>query len=116
MSSITRNPSVEGIMKRFEGDSGNARLVEDFLTRKGARERFADQLVVLKLNALFDLRPLLRKGKCVQLWRSEFPELKGQVLRNPRVRLAHKIEYLIVKYCPTPLIKLAYKWRSNSRS
>ena len=115
MGSVTRDPSEQGIMRRFQGDCANDRLVEAFLTREGVRERFAQQLAAHKLLCLFDLRPLLRKGEAIDLWRNEFPEIKGKVLCNKHIKFAHKVEYLMVRYCPPAVIKAVYKWRKSSR-
>ena len=115
MASFTRNPSTEGVERRFEGDCANARLVEDFLARQGVRERFAPQVVAHKLLCMFDLRPLLRMGEGLERWRNEFPEIKGKVLCNKHIKFAHKIEYLVDMYCPRSLIKAVYRWRSRSR-
>ena len=115
MLSVTRDPSAQGIKRRFEGDCANARLVEAFLTRQGVRERFASQLAALKLQAMFDLRPLLRKGECLAEWRSAFPEIKGKVLSNKHIIFAHKLEYIIARYCPAAIVKLVYRWRSCCR-
>lgn len=115
LDSITRNPSPESVIRRFEGDCGNARLVEAFLSRQGARGRFASQLVALKLYSAFDLRPLLRRGECIGRWRNEFPEIRGKVLSNKHVSFAHKLEFLIDMYCPAAVVKAVYRWRSYSR-
>ena len=115
MASVTRDPSVLGVMRRFEGDCANARLVEAFLTRQGVRERFDKQLAAHKLLCIFDLRPLLRKGESIDRWRNEFPEIKGKVLSNKHIKFAHKLEYLIDMYCPPAVIKAVYRWRSHSR-
>lgn len=114
MASVTRDPSVHGVERRFEGDCANARLVEDFLTAKGVRERFDSQLVALKLLCMFDLRPLLRKGEAIQRWRQEFPEIKGRVLCNKNIIFTHKIEYLVDRYCPRCVIRAVYRLRSKA--
>lgn len=116
LASVTRDPSVQGVERRFEGDCANARLVEAFLVEKGVHERFASQLAALKLLCMFDLRPLLREGKAIERWRQEFPEIKGKVLFNKNIIFTHKIEYLIDKYFPPYLIKPIYSLRSKRSS
>ena len=115
MASVTRDPSEQGVMRRFQGDCANDRLVEAFLTREGVRERFDQQLAAHKLLCMFDLRPLLRKGEALDVWRNEFPEIKGKVLFNKHIKFVHKLEYLTDRYCPPAIIKAVYKWRSSSR-
>lgn len=115
MASITNNPSWQGVMNRFEGACGNARLVESFLIEKGEQKRFAKQINALKLYCMFYLRPLLRKGESIDKWRNEFPEIKGKVLCNKHIKFAHKLEYLVDMYCPPAIIKAVYRWRSHSR-
>ena len=114
--SITHSSSAQTILSRFEGACANARQVESFLRQHGEKDRLGSQIVAMKLCCMFYMRPLLRQGEGIGKWRKEFPEINGQVLFNPYICLSHKVEYLIDKYCPVGLIKLAYKWRSNSRS
>ena len=115
MASITNTPSSRAVESRFLGAKANAKMVEDFLSRQGEKDRYASQLVALKLYCMFYLRPLLRQGEAVAEWRSAFPELKGKVLSNKHIKFAHKLEYLIDMYCPQAIIKAVYKWRSRSR-
>ena len=115
MASITNTPSSRAVESRFLGAKANAKMVEDFLSRQGEKDRYASQLVALKLYCMFYLRPLLRQGEAVAEWRSAFPELKGKVLSNKHIKFAHKLEYLIDMYCPPAIIKAVYKWRSHSR-
>lgn len=116
MASVTRDPSVNGVERRFEGDCANARLVESFLVREGIHERFSSQLIALKLLCMFDLRPLLRKGEAIEKWRQEFPEIKGKVLCNKNIIFTHKIEYLVDRYCPPCIIRAVYRLRSGRLS
>lgn len=109
--SLTRNLSVESIMSRFEEDCANTRQVEEFLGMQGAVDRFSSQLTALKLDAAFDLRPLLRKGERTGEWRNAFPEIKGKVLCNKYITFTHKIEYLMNRYCPPGVIKAVYRLR-----
>ena len=111
MASITRDPSPQAVRRRFEGDCANTRLVEAFLEGKGEAFRFTPQLAALKLNSMFDLRPLLRKGAAVAEWRNAFPEIKGKVLCNKNITFTHKIEYLMNRYCPPSVIKAIYRLR-----
>ena len=115
MASITNAPSSLAVERRFRGACANARLVEGFLAGKGEEKRLASQLTALKLYCMFYLRPLLRKGEGIDKWRKEFPEIRGKVLCNKHIKFAHKVEYLLVRYCPAAVIKQVYKWRKNSR-
>ena len=115
MSSITNNPSPQGVLRRFEGACANTRLVQSFFVGKGEEKNFARQLTALKLYSMFYLRPLLRKGEAIDIWRNEFPEIKGKVLSNKHIKFAHKLEYLVDMYCTPAIIKAVYKWRSHSR-
>ena len=114
-ASITRAPSAQAVNNRFDGACSNARMVEGFLTQKGEKERLASQLVSLKLYCMFYLRPLLREGEGIDRWRNEFPEIKGKVLCNKHIKFAHKVEYLMVRYCPPAVIKQVYRWRKSYR-
>ena len=116
LASVTRDPSGPAVMRRFEGDCANTRLVEAFLEGKGEGRRFIPQLAALKLNSMFDLRPLLRKGLMVAEWRNAFPELKGKVLCNKYITFTHQIEYLMNRYCPPCIIKAVYRLRSRPAS
>ena len=111
MASMTRDPSGKGVLRRFEGDCANTRLVEAFLDGKGEGMRFTPQLTALKLNSMFDLRPLLREGEAVTEWRNAFPEIKGKVLCNKYITFTHKIEYLLNRYCPPGVIRAVYSLR-----
>ena len=115
-ASVTRNPSEEAIMRRFEGDCANTRLEEAFLDGKGEKKRFTPQLTALKLSSMFDLRPLLRKGVKVDEWRNAFPEIKGKVLCNKYITFTHKIEYLLNRYCPPCVIRAVYRLRRRPAS
>ena len=115
MGSVTRDPSEKGVMSRFQGDCANDRLIETFLAKEGVLDRFTYQLTAHKLLCMFDLRPLLRKGEAIDMWRNEFPEIKGKVLSNKHIKFAHKVEYLMVRYLPASVIKQVYRWRKNSQ-
>lgn len=114
--SITHASSAQTVLSRFEGACANARQVDDFLRRRGVKDHLSAQVVAMKLCCMFYLRPLLRQGEGVGKWRNEFPEIRGKVLFNPYISVNHKMEYLVDKYFPVGLIKLAYKWKSCSRS
>lgn len=116
MASITREPSPEAVIRRFEGSNANVRLIEDFLREKEEDVNYAPQLSALKLYSKFYLRPLLRKGEGIDEWRAQFPEIKGNILFNKHIKFANKVEYLLVRYCPASMIKILYRWRSSSRS
>ena len=115
MASITREPTDQAVRKRFEGAYANAHLVEGFLSRQGETDRFNQHLAALKLYCMFYLRSLLRKGEGLEEWRMVLPEIKGKVLCNKHIKFAHKVEYLMVRYCPAAVIKQVYRWRKNSR-
>ena len=116
MVSLTRNLSEQAILRRFEGDCANTRLVEAFIAGKGAQESFSSQLAALKLCSAFDLRPLLRKGERIGEWRNAFPEIKGKVLCNKYITFTHKIEYLMNRYCPPCVIRVVYRLRRRRAS
>ena len=116
MASITRDPSPRAVKRRFEGDCANTRLVDAFLEAKGEKMRFTPQLAALKLNSMFDLRPLLRKGEAVAEWRNAFPEIKGKVLCNKYITFTHQIEYLMNRYCPPRVIRAVYRLRRRRAS
>lgn len=115
-ASVTRDPSEEAIMRRFEGDCANTRLEEAFLEGMGDKQRFTPQLTALKLSSMFDLRPLLREGEKVDEWRNAFPEIKGKVLCNKYITFTHKIEYLLNRYCPPCVIRAVYRLRRRPAS
>lgn len=115
MASITNAPSSEAVGRRFRGAAANAKMVEEFLAGQGEKDRYASQLVALKLYCMFYLRPLLRQGEAVAQWRNAFPEIRGKVLSNKCINFTHKLEYLTDRYCPPSLIRLVYKWRKGSR-
>ncbi len=112
-SSITNSPSASSVEGRFDGACANARQVEGFLAKHGELERYASQLVALKLYCMFYMRPLLRKGEGLDKWRKEFPEIKGKVLLNKNINFTTKMEYLVDKYCPVAVVKAIYKWRKR---
>ena len=107
------SPSASSVEGRFDGACANARQVEGFLAKHGELERYASQLVALKLYCMFYMRPLLRKGEGLDKWRKEFPEIKGKVLLNKSINFTPKMEYLVDKYCPVAVVKAIYKWRKR---
>lgn len=107
--SLTHSPSESAIIKRHQGFSENIKTIEEFLVSKKETERFSNHLVALKLEARSYLRPLLRKGEKIEMWRGAFPEINGKVLFNTYVSLRHKIEYLTVKYLPAKAISFVYR-------
>lgn len=116
MASITNASGIQAVMNRFDGACANARQVEAFLDGNGQTERFASQLVALKLYCMFYLRPLLRKGENISEWRKAFPEIKGKVLCNKNITFTNQIEYLVDMYCPRRMIRAIYRLRRKLAS
>ena len=114
-NSITNASSWQAILNRFHGACANAAQVESFLVENCGRKKFSDHLAALKLYCMFYLRPLLRQGEGIEEWRKALSEIKGKVLCNKHIKFAHKVEYLMVRYCPAAVIKQVYRWRKNSR-
>lgn len=112
-SSMTHNLSEASILKRFTGMAENAKTIEKFLSDNKETERYNRQIVALKLETRFYLRPLLRQGKCVEEWKNTFPEINGNILLNNNISFRHKIEYLTLKYLPNRLITTIYEIASK---
>lgn len=108
-SSLTNDSSENAIVKRHLGLSENVRTIEKFLLKENINKTYCNQLIALKLEANFYLRPLLRKGKSIEMWKNAFPEINGKVLTNRFIDIRHKIEYLSVKYLPEKVISFVYK-------
>lgn len=108
-SSLTNDSSENAIVKRHLGLAENVRTIEKFLIKENINNTYSNQLIALKLEANFYLRPLLRKGKSIEMWRNAFPEINGKVLTNRFIEARHKIEYLSVKYLPEKVIPFVYK-------
>lgn len=108
-SSLTNDSSENAIVRRHLGLAENVRTIEKFLIKENINKTYGKQLIALKLEANFYLRPLLRKGKSIEMWRNAFPEINGKVLANRFIEASHKIEYLSVKYLPEKVISFVYK-------
>ncbi|MBP5211146.1 MAG: glycosyltransferase family 2 protein [Bacteroidales bacterium] len=113
--SMTHEPSKESVIKRFKDSCANVRLVEDFLTARGCKERYREELTALKLYAAFYLRPLLRKGEAAEMFAAAFPEIKSEVYCNKLTKFAHKVEYFINTHCSSKTVKAIYRWRNSCR-
>ena len=108
-SSLTNNASEAAIIKRHHGLVENVRIIEKFLANKKDTEQYNKQLIALKLETRFYLRPLLREGKYIKEWKTTFQEINGKIVNNDCISFKHKIEYLTVKYLPSKVFRLIYR-------
>lgn len=108
LSSITGAMSKEKILNRCNQVKKNIDLIIDFLKSKHLEDSYRKEILLLKYSVRMQIKSLLRDDDAYEKWRSIYPELDSQFLRNKEIPLKKKISYLLSYFRVEPYYRRLY--------
>ena len=90
--------SEESVLRKFQAATENARIVEEYYRRMGGYERFKNSIMYIKMTSRDKLLPLMADTKYYNLWKSTFPEINKLIIFNKKIRLKHRIKYILTYF------------------
>lgn len=95
-TSITRNQTEAGVLRRFKQSTINGEQLLSFFKREGLYEKYADDIDELMYNKKNLLLPLVSRSEYYTLWKDTFSYLNKKVLVNKSISLKRKCIHLLI--------------------
>lgn len=96
--SLSNNQTVSSISRRYIQMKNNAELILKFLEKNDLVSKYKDEILLMKYNVRGCYDILVDDDKYYKLWRSTYPEVDVNILRNEFFTLKGKLHYLLVYF------------------
>ena len=97
-TSLSNIQTVSSINRRYTQMKNNADLILIFLERNDLISKYKDEILLMKYSVRGCYDILINNHKYYELWRSTYPEVDRNILKNRLLSLKGKFHYLLVYF------------------
>ncbi len=97
--SITNSIDKEHLLKNYSDYMENMRVIDDFLTKNGVADYYAEGLYTSKMNVRNHLLPLVGEREYRKMWHESFPEINKEMFwggKGHKSRFRDKLWYVCI--------------------
>lgn len=94
-SSITHQPSVEAVYKRFTHLANNTKIVLSSFSEKGIEDEYKKELMLLKWYVRRSIWLITHDSKYRDIWIKTYPEIFPAILVNNYLKFSDKVKVML---------------------